>query len=302
MLLRMVVEADMHELWAQTKALVLALGVHVLMAAMVVLGTMSWKPFKPPQLTGMTIEAVMVDTGAIKKRRDQAQAEAEKAATKKVEADRREKELKTRKDRQEREKREADAAEKKRQKDLASKKRQEDLRLQRMRKQQEQDRKDLAKKQQDELEQIRKQRDEASRQRKIEEERLKQLDARKQNDLDTQRQLQAEADLQRQMAAEFQAGQIATKGDEYYAAIQSQVTNNWFRPPTARPGLKCRLKIVQIPGGEVISAAIAGSCNADEATRRSLVAAVERAGSLPYRGFEEVFEREIDFIFTYDDD
>ena len=65
----MVVEADMRELWAQTKALVLALGVHVLMAAMVVLGTMSWKPFKPPQLTGMTIEAVMVDTGAIKKRR-----------------------------------------------------------------------------------------------------------------------------------------------------------------------------------------------------------------------------------------
>jgi hypothetical protein len=32
------------------------------------------------------------------------------------------------------------------------------------------------------------------------------------------------------------------------------------------------------------------------------VAAVERAGSLPYRGFEEVFEREIDFIFRYDED
>ncbi len=51
----------------------------------------------------------------------------------------------------------------------------------------------------------------------------------------------------------------------------------------------------------MISAAIFGKCNADEATRRSLVAAVERAGSLPYRGFEKVFEREIDFIFTYDE-
>ena len=112
------------------------------------------------------------------------------------------------------------------------------------------------------------------------------------------------ADLRQQLAneqAEFRAGQIATKGEAYYAAIQSQVTNNWFRPPTARSGLRCRLKIVQIPGGEVISAAIAGRCNADEATRRSLVAAVERAGLLPYRGFEEVFEREIDFIFTYDE-
>jgi colicin import membrane protein len=298
----MVAESSMHELWAQTKALVLALGVHVLMAAMVVLGTMSWKPFKPPTLTGMTIEAVMVDTSAIKKRREQARAEAEKAVVRKVETDRREKELKARNERQARERREADEAEKKRQKDMATKKRQEDLRLQQMRKQQEQDRKDRLKKQQNELEQVRKQRDEATRQRKIEEQRLKQLDARKQADIEAQRQLQAEADMQRQMAAEFRAGQIATKGDEYYAAIQSQVTNNWFRPPTARSGLRCRLKIIQIPGGEVISAAISGTCNADEATRRSLVAAVERAGSLPYRGFEEVFEREIDFIFTYDED
>ena len=291
----------MHELWAQTKALGLALAVHVLMAAMVVLGTMTWKPFKPPVITSMTIEAVMVDTGAIKKRREEARQEAEKAVAQKVEKDRREKELEARKKRLEQEKREQDAAEKKRQKDLASKKREEDLRLQNMRKQQEQDRLDRQKRQRDELEEVRKQRDEATRQRKIEEERLKQLDARRQADATAKRQLEAEAAMQRQMAAEFKAGQIATKGDEYYAAIQSQVTNNWFRPPTARPGLRCRLKIVQIPGGEVISATIAGKCNADEATRRSLVAAVDRAGSLPYRGFEEVFEREIDFIFTYDD-
>lgn len=291
----------MHELWAQTKAFSLAIAVHVLMAAMVVLGTMTWKPFKPPVLTGMTIEAVMVDTGAIRKRRELAKQEAAKAVARKAETDRREKELKARKERLEREKREADAAEKKRQKDLATTKRQEDLRLQNMRKKQEQDRKDRLKKQQNELDQVRKKREEATRQRKIEEERLKQLDARRQADADARRQLQAEADMQRQMATEFRAGQIATKRDEYYVAIQSQVTNNWWRPPTARSGLRCTLKIVQIPGGEVISAAIAGSCIADEATRRSIVAAVERAG-LPYRGFEEVFEREIDFIFTYDDD
>lgn len=288
----------MHELWAQTKAFGLAIAVHVLMAAMVVLGTMTWKPFKPPTLTGMTIEAVMVDTGAIKKRREQARQEAERAVARKVETDRRAKELQARKDRQERE----DAAEKKRQKDLATKKRQEDLRLQKMRKKQEQDRKDRLKKQQNELDQLRKQREEAARQSRIDEERLKQLDVRRQADADAKRQLQAESDLQRQMATEFRAGQIATKRDEYYVAIQSQVTNNWLRPPTARSGLKCRLKIVQIPGGQVISAAIAGKCNADEATRRSLEAAVERTGSLPYRGFEEVFEREIDFIFTYDDE
>jgi colicin import membrane protein len=174
-----------------------------------------------------------------------------------------------------------------------------------MRKKQEQDRKEQAKRQQDELNEIRKKRAEAVRQRKLEEERLKQMDARKRSEAEAQRQAIAEANMRQQMAneqAEFRAGQLATKGEAYYAAIQSQVTNNWLRPPTARPGLRCRLKVVQIPGGEVISAAIAGTCNADEATRRSLVAAVERAGSLPYRGFEDVFQREIDFTFTYDDD
>lgn len=288
----------MRELWAQTKAFSLAVAVHLLMAAMVVLGTMDWKPFKPPILTGMTIEAVMVDTGTIKKRREEDRLEAERAVARKAEQDRRDKELK---DRQEREKRENEA-EKQRQKDLAAKKRQEDLGLQRLRKKQEQDRKDRLKKQQEELDQLRKKREDATRQRKIEEERLKQLDARRQADKDAERRLQAEADLQRQLAAEFRAGQIATKGGEYKNAIQIQVTNNWLRPPTARSGLRCTLKIVQIPGGEVISAVIAGACIADEATRRSITAAVERAGSLPYRGFEEVFQREIDFIFTYDDD
>jgi len=294
----------MREFWAQTRAFTLAVGVHLLVAALVVLGTMSWKPFKPPALTGMMIEAVMVDTDALKQRREQAEREARKAVEQQAARERREKELQARKEREERERKEQEAAEQKRQKEAAEKKRQEDLRLQELRKKQERDRQEKMKKQQQELEEIRKKREEAERQRKIEEERLKQLDARKNAEAEKQRQAKAEADLQEQMAreqAQFRAGEIATKAEAYYAAIQAQVTNNWYRPPTARPGLRCRLKIVQIPGGEVISAAIAGTCNADEATRRSLIAAVERAGTLPYRGFEEVFEREIDFIFTYDD-
>ncbi len=294
----------MQELWAQTKAFVLAVAVHVLMAGLVVIGTMNWKPFKPPALTGMTIEAVMVDTGAIKKRREEARQEAERVVQQKIEKERRERELQERRERLEREKAAEAEAEKKRRLEQAEKKREEDLRLQQLRAKQEKDRKERLEKQQQELEELRRKREEATKQRKLEEERMKQLDARRQAEAEKQRQALAEADLQKQMAneqAEFRAGQLATKGDEYYAAIQSQVTNNWLRPPTARPGLRCRLKIVQIPGGEVISAVIAGSCNADEATRRSLIAAVERVGTLPYRGFEEVFQRDIDFIFTYDE-
>jgi len=292
----------MHEFLAGTRAFLLAITVHIIMAALVVLGTMDWKPFRPPVLTGLTIEAVMVDTAAIKQRREQAKREAAQAVQRKAEQDRREKELKARNERLEREKHEAEAAEKKRLKEQAAKKRDEDMRLQRMREKQAQDKKDREKKRKDELEQLRNQREKAARDAKIEEERLKQIDARRQAEADAQRQAIAEADLQRQMAAEARAGEIATLAQRYALEIQAQVTNNWLRPPTARAGLRCTLRIVQIPGGEVISATIAGSCNGDEATRRSLVAAVERAGSLPYRGFEEVFQREIDFNFSYDGD
>lgn len=292
----------LREFMAATRAFLGAIAVHVIMAALVVLGTMDWKPFRPPTLTGLTIEAVMVDTGAIKERREQVKREAEQAQQRKAEKDRREKELKARNERLAREKREAEEAERKRRKEQAAKKREEDLRLQRLREKQEQDRKDRLQKQQQELEQLRKQREEAVRQRKIEEERLKQLEARRQAEAEAQRQAIAEADLQRQLASEARAGELATLAQRYALEIQAQVTNNWLRPPTARPGLRCTLRIVQIPGGEVISATIAGACNGDEATRRSLVAAVERAGSLPYRGYEDVFEREIDFIFRYDGD
>ena len=116
----------MRQFLSITWSLVLAIAVHVLMVALVVMGTMNWKPFKPPALTGMTIEAVMVDTQVIKDRREQARNEVERArkevdrvAARKVEQERRKEELEARKERLEREKSEAEAAEQKRLRDLA---------------------------------------------------------------------------------------------------------------------------------------------------------------------------------------
>lgn len=288
----------MRELWASTRALGLSLGVHVLAALLLVLGTMEWKPFRPPRLEGLSIEAVIVDTAGLRERREQAQREAEQAAQREAERQRRERELAAQRERE----RQA-ALEAERQK--ARERREEDLRLQQLRERQERERQEQLARQQAELDRIRAQREKAERERRREEERLKQLEARRQAEADAQRQSEREAELQQALAAEqaaFTAGRLATLKEQYMLAIQSQVTNNWLRPPTAREGLRCTLRIVQIPGGEIISANIAGRCNGDEVTRRSLVAAVERAGSLPYRGFEEVFEREIDFIFVFDGD
>jgi colicin import membrane protein len=281
------------------RALAMALGVHGLMAALVVLGTMNWEPFRKPQNLGLTIEAVIVDTTEIKKQRDAAKQAAEMEDRRRQ----RNEELDRQREREQEQKK--DAAEKRRQQLEVQKKRDARDKLQKLRMERERKLEDERLKQQRELDQIRVEREAAERQRKIEEERLKQIDARKDKQLIEQQRLQREAAVQRQadqQAREFRAGQQATLSDNYQVAIQQFVTQNWLRPPTAQAGLRCTLKIVQIPGGEVISAAISGKCNGDEATRRSILAAVERGGALPYRGFEKAFAREIDFIFIYDGD
>lgn len=308
----------------------LAVAVHVVLAAMVVLGTLNWQPFKQHQPMALTIEAVIVDTTQLATRREEALKEAEAAQQRKELEDRRAQELEQQKQREqerqqeqqreqerqaELEKQKQIEAEQQKQAELENQRRQQleadrkkkeaQEKLEALRKEQERKREEERLRQQQELEKVRKEREEAEKQRKLEEERLKQLEAREKA-AEEAKQKQAQADaIKAQQDREAQSlaeGRRAELSDQYQLAIQQLVRENWLRPPTARPGLRCILKITQIPGGEVISAAISGSCNGDEATRRSIVAAVERIDALPYRGFEDVFAREIDFEFIYNGD
>ena len=303
------------EFFPLLRAFVLALAVHALMVLLVVLGTFNWKPFRQPQPLGMTIEAVIVDTSAIRERREQAQRAAAEAEQRQQAQERRAQELEQQRQRekelevQRQREKELEAqrqkeAEVQRQKTLEEQRKKEAqdrlaaLRLERERKLEEE-----RQQQQRELEQARQQAEEAEKKRQVEAERLKQMEARKQTEAAEQRRKAEEVERQKQAAAAeqaFNAGQQATKSDKYVSAIQAVVTQNWLRPPTAQAGLRCTLRIRQIRGGEVISAEIIGPFNGDEATRRSIIAAVERTGALPYRGFEDVFKSEIDFIFIYD--
>lgn len=286
------------DIFARLRAFAGAIAVHVLMVALVVLGTMNWQPFRKTQPVGLTIEAVIVDTSELKQQRDAARQAQEREERK------RERDTELEKQRQREQERKQEEQRKQQQLE-AQRKREAQDRLQQLRMERERKLEEERQRQQRELEKVQQQREAAEKQRKLEEERLKQLEARKDQERQEQLRQQQEAEAQRQAAAEaqqFRAGQMATKSDNYRAAIQAFVTQNWLRPPTAQAGLRCTLRIVQIPGGEVISAAISGKCNGDEATRRSILAAVERGGTLPYRGFEDVFEREIDFIFIYDGD
>jgi colicin import membrane protein len=145
---------------------------------------------------------------------------------------------------------------------------------------------------------IRKRREEAEKRRKLEEEKLQQLaDATAQ----TRRQTP-------QPAAQDQppADRLGNNGTDdslagrYQLAIQRAVTSNWSRPESAQAGIRCALRIIQIPGGEVIQVSVTSPCNADDLTRRSIENAVLKAQPLPYTGYESVFARDIRFNFRYD--
>ena len=280
---------SLQEFNAMFRAVAGALAVHVLMVALIVVGTMDWQPFRQPQPTHVAIEAVIVDTSEIKKQRDEARRAQEMDDRRRQ----REEQLRQQREREAEQSRQAEleAARLEEQRKREAQDRLMQLRQQRDRQMEEERQKALR-----ELEEIKRQREEAERNRIQEQERLKQLEAIRERE--RQEQLDRQAEAQRQ-AQEFRSGQLATEHEQYVATIAAIVTGNWLRPPTAQPGLRCRVRVIQIPGGEIISSTLIGRCNGDEATRRSILAAVERTGSLPYRGFEDVFRREIEFIFTY---
>lgn len=93
-----------------------------------------------------------------------------------------------------------------------------------------------------------------------------------------------------------------TKLTLYTAAIQAAVTRQWTRPSGTPAGLQCQIRVSQIPGGGVIDVSIGTPCNASAVARNSIINAVKKADPLPYKGFEDVFERRLNFIFQYQGD
>jgi colicin import membrane protein len=59
----------------------------------------------------------------------------------------------------------------------------------------------------------------------------------------------------------------------------------------------CLLHIVQLKGGQVVSAKVDSSCPLDAVGRKSIEDAAYKSDPLPYKGFESVFSRTIDMTF-----
>jgi len=86
----------------------------------------------------------------------------------------------------------------------------------------------------------------------------------------------------------------------YMHAVQRAVMMHWLRPESAQPGLRCAVEIRQDSAGNVTELEIVEPCNADPATRESILAAVRRAQPLPHEGFESVLATSVRFTFRFD--
>lgn len=155
------------------------------------------------------------------------------------------------------------------------------------------------------------QQEEADRQKKLDEIRRLRAQAAKDAQLAEQKLRQlADARARQTSAPAAATGASAPAGNngvdegllaKYIAAIQQQVSGQWTRPESVPLGTRCRVVIRQLPGGQVMSAEVQPGCAMDQAGQDSLERAVLKSQPLPYRGFESVFNRTLNFNFTAQD-
>jgi colicin import membrane protein len=272
--------------WAYLLA---ALALHVLFAGVFGLTMIQMSRNAPqPQLA---IQAVVVDQSLLNRPSRQQQRERERERER-AQAEQREREraaAERRREQEETQKREAEQrAEQERQ--LEQKQREEADQRRQLEEQQLRERQEAEKKRAAQ---------EAERKR-VEEIKRKQQEAEaKRRAADEARsQKAAEDDLRRQLEEEEGRSQAESAGllNQYIALIEQRIVRNWNRPPSARPGLECEVRVAQSPNGVVLSVDI-GRCNGDAAVRQSIEAAVVRSSPLPPPPDRRLFERNLVLVF-----
>jgi len=93
------------------------------------------------------------------------------------------------------------------------------------------------------------------------------------------------------------AGQVSLR-TAYAVAIRDRIIASWLPPASMASGQHCRVAITQLPGGTIMSVKLDAACQFDAAGKAALERAVLRAQPLPYKGFEAVFDRNLNIGFT----
>ena len=87
----------------------------------------------------------------------------------------------------------------------------------------------------------------------------------------------------------------------YQFAIAQKVRRSWAVPASAGPETKCSVRVSQLPDGTVTGVNII-SCNGDDAVRRSVEAAINKASPLPMPENPDLFDRNLTLNLTLDRD
>ena len=106
----------------------------------------------------------------------------------------------------------------------------------------------------------------------------------------------AEIALQKAIAQDARAEREFAGRAEYIAQIADKIGRNWLRPPGAAPGLKCIVRVSQIPGGEIVRAEIVTG-SGDLAFDRSVQKAVMDSSPLAGPKDPALFDRHIVITF-----
>ena len=242
--------------------------------------------FTPKQpLPQLSIEAVVIDEGAINRAAAAEQKRTDDAARRKRVEQQRQTRLEQERQAVEQRRRDeaAAAAEQKR---LNEQKRVADAR-------QAEERARIEKEQAAAKQRALEERQQREAEARAEAERQRMIAAAEQEDLE-RREAEMRSSMQEEEA--LQAARSSGEMSQYLALIQQRVERNWSRPATAKPGLECEVQVKQLPNGDVVDVRTA-RCNGDETVRRSIENAVRRASPLPLPENRLLFDRNLLFIF-----
>ncbi len=165
-------------------------------------------------------------------------------------------------------------------------------------------------KRQEEAERKRKEREEAERKKREEERKERErIEAERKRQEDIQRQREENERLRRELEAEERQAEIdaeerrfAARGSPemaaYEFAIRQKIRRNWSVPASAKADTRCTVRVRQLRNGDVVGVTIVSCENADDAVRRSVVAAIERSSPLPEPSNPDLFDSNLTINLT----
>ena len=161
---------------------------------------------------------------------------------------------------------------------------------------------ELAAKQKAEREAKQKAELEAKQKAELEAKQKAEAERKRQAELAAKQKAEAEAALQAQIAAEqarLDEQRIQSVLGEFIGYIADKVERNWLRPAGSSKGLRCKVNVKVIPGGDVASARVIES-SGDPVFDRSAENAVLRASPLPMPEDAAIARHFRDFNFNFE--